>query len=79
MKALISPNEKVYSYDGIFLGFRVAEVSNSIFDVASPLFWVDCPDECAADQWYYFEDQLYIKPEPPPLPEEPEEPSANTP
>jgi hypothetical protein len=31
---------------------RVAEVEENIFEVAEPLFWVDCPDACVADQWY---------------------------
>lgn len=79
MKALISPNEPAYSYDRTLLGQRVAQVSDNEFPVAPPLFWADCPDDCAPDMWYYSEGQLYIKPEPPPLPEEPEEPSANTP
>lgn len=62
MKALISPNEKSYSYDGTILGQRIAQVSDNSFTVAFPLFWIDCPDECIADLWYYFEGQLYIKP-----------------
>lgn len=64
MKALISPNEKVYSYDGTELGSRVAQIEETEFPVAPPLFWIDCPDDCAADEWYYSEGQLYIKPEP---------------
>lgn len=32
---------------------RVAEVSDSSFEVAPPLFWADCSDEVIADQWYY--------------------------
>jgi len=63
MKALISPNEKVYSYDDTELGSRVAQVEETEFPVAPPLFWIDCPDDCAADKWYYSEGQLYIKPE----------------
>jgi hypothetical protein len=32
---------------------RVAEVEENTFEVAEPLFWIDCPDECVADQWCY--------------------------
>jgi hypothetical protein len=53
MNALISPSESVYSYDGSFLGWRVAQVATAPFDVAPPLFWTDCADDVAADQFYY--------------------------
>ena len=66
-KALISPNEApiqyisgwgdappykpVYSnYDN---SCRVAEVLDTAFEVAQPLFWVDCADDVVADQFYY--------------------------
>lgn len=52
-QALISPEEKVYKYDGALLGDRVAEVTTQPFEVASPLFWVACADDVVADQWYY--------------------------
>ena len=39
MYALISPNEKRGNF------FRVAEVAKEPFDVASPLFWVETPQE----------------------------------
>ena len=52
-EALISPTEKVYKYDGTLLGDRVAEVTTQPFEVAPPRFWVACPDDCVADQWYY--------------------------
>jgi hypothetical protein len=52
-QALISPTEKVYKYDGTFLGDRVAEVTAQPFEIAPPLFWVACLDDCVADQWYY--------------------------
>ena len=41
---------------------RVAEVEPQSFEVASPLFWVDCPDDCKADQWYFKDGAVYIKP-----------------
>ena len=52
-QALISPEEKVYKYDGTLLGDRVAEVTISPFEVAPPLFWVACNDDVVADQFYY--------------------------
>lgn len=65
MKALISPLEKVYSYDGIQIGFRVAQVIEQEFDVALPFFWADCPDNCVADEWYYNDGKIEMIPTPP--------------
>lgn len=50
---------------------RVAEVEleNNVFEVSSPLYWFDCPDECKADQWYYKDGQVYIKQQNVPIPE----------
>lgn len=50
---------------------RVAEVvpDNKVFEVHSNLFWVDCPDNCKADAWYYKNGQLNIKPVNVPFPE----------
>jgi hypothetical protein len=50
-KALVSPNEVVEIANAT--GFRVAEVADQAFDVAPPLFWVDCPDECVSDFWFF--------------------------
>lgn len=47
MFALISPNEEVLT------GYRVAEVSAETFEVAEPLFWVDCDDTCKQDLFFY--------------------------
>jgi hypothetical protein len=47
MKALISPTEPRES------GFRVAQVLAQDFPVSDPLFWVDCPDNIVADQFWY--------------------------
>ena len=60
--ALISPNETAWTYTWdqgkqvtveIPNSYRVAEVSDVAFEVAPPLFWVDCADNVAADLWYY--------------------------
>ena len=50
---------------------RVAEVVNdgNTFEVYETLFWVDCPDDCQADAWYYKDGAVYIKPEDAPKPE----------
>lgn len=44
---------------------RIAEVEldNKIFDVSEPLHWLDCPDNCVADLWYYKDGQVLIKPQ----------------
>lgn len=65
--ALISPQELVYSYDGTLLGQRIAETEPITFEVALPLYWVECADEVNADEWYYDENisQCELKPIPP--------------
>ncbi len=62
MKALISPNELVIGSDGVTLGFRVAQVSGLSFDVASPLFWVECSDDVVADQYFYADGVIQLIP-----------------
>ena len=52
-KALISPKELVYKYDGTLLGQRVAQVADQSFEITLPLFWIDCDDSVIADQFYY--------------------------
>lgn len=82
-KALISPNETV-SYISGWTGStppqpiytlipnaeRVAEVADTPFEVASPLFWVDCADDVVADRWYYDSVQqiIIVVPDPAPIP-----------
>lgn len=68
-KALISPIEPRNDSEGNE-GYRVAFVCEEEFDVASPLFWVDCPDSCVQDMWVYVNGQL-VDITPPPLMEEP--------
>lgn len=63
--ALISPNEPVES------GYRVAEVADQSFEVAPPLFWVECADDVVADQFYYDPATKMIIPVPLPTPPEP--------
>jgi hypothetical protein len=44
---------------------RVAQVEpdNKVFEVHSSLIWVDCPENCVADLWYYKDGQVQIKPQ----------------
>ena len=60
MKALISPQEPRET------GYRVAEVvdDHMEFEVAEPLFWVDCADTNKADQCWYDPSDETIKPFP---------------
>jgi hypothetical protein len=44
---------------------RVAQVEpdDKVFEVHSSLIWVDCPDNCVEDQWYYKNGQVQPKPQ----------------
>lgn len=66
MKALISPQEERTTFDGVN-GVRVAEVQENTFEVASPLFWTDCPDNIIADAYLYVIEtsEFYLLDEPP--------------
>ena len=47
MKALINPNEIKET------GYRVCQVEEIEFEVAQPLFWIDCPNDLIADsKWF---------------------------
>jgi hypothetical protein len=50
---------------------RVAEVANTTFPIAPPLFWVDCADDVVADVWYYdsANKTIVLVPSPAPYPE----------
>lgn len=63
MKALISPQELVTDINGN-VGCRIAQISELGFEVAQPLFWIGCPDNCVADEWYYIEQQVLPLPQP---------------
>lgn len=51
---------------------RVVQVEpdNNTFPVHPSLIWVDCPDNCEADRWYYKDNQVQAKPQDVSLPEE---------
>ncbi len=56
MKALISPDEKVYDLENTVIGDRVAGFHEDQFEVAEPLFFIDV-DGSLADkdpQFYYY-------------------------
>jgi len=65
--ALISPNEPMFDYSNppLKIGERIAETTNAQFEIALPLFWVECDDEVVADQWYWNGETCVKKPEPP--------------
>lgn len=50
--ALISPDEKVKNSDGT-VGCRVCEAAFTQFEVAPPLFWVECDTMVSPDNYYY--------------------------
>jgi hypothetical protein len=74
MKALIDPRfsvQYVDSWSGTPLkpvyatypdSARVCQVADAEFEVAQPLFWVDCADDVIADQFYYDTQQNSIFP-----------------
>lgn len=75
-KALISPNEQVSyisGWDGqnpvyTVLGQRVAEVCDAEFEIAAPLFWLDCDDDVVANEYYYDGTAIQAIPESPTKP-----------
>lgn len=72
-KALISPAEDIIdSNTGVVLGVRIAEVNSTTFEVAEPLYWIDCGDEVDATDYYYNTDtnQCVLIPEQVPTAEE---------
>ena len=74
MKALIDPRfsvQYVDSWSGTPLkpvyatypdSARVCQVADAEFEVAQPLFWVDCADDVIADEFYYDTQQNIIFP-----------------
>jgi len=56
MKALISPDEKIYDLESNVIGDRVASFYEELFEVAAPLFFIDIGDLLADkdSQFYYY-------------------------
>lgn len=71
-------NEQTQKYEPVYSEIidcqRVAEVvaDDRIFDVYHTLIWVDCPNDCVADAWYYKDNQCFIKPQDEPQPNAPQ-------
>ena len=78
-KALISPDEITMKYDGTPLGARVAMVADQSFEIALPLFWVDCDDAIEADQFYWDGTSMVAVPPAPPAPAFQTQPIATVP
>ncbi len=79
--ALISPDEQVQYISGwtedkppqpiwttIPNAERIAEVAANQFEVAPPLFWLQCDDQITAELWYYDAIDEQFKQIPPPVP-----------
>lgn len=64
-------------YSEILACQRVAEVGPTEFEVAAPLHWVDCPDDCKADAWYFKDNQVSVKPQDVPSPATPQPQTSN--
>lgn len=88
-KAIISPNESSIQYVSgwtetipvtpIYSTYanscRVAETCETEFEIAPPLFWVDCADNVISDEFYFDTVTLEILPivnVPMPIPTQPE-------
>jgi hypothetical protein len=61
-KALISPLEQRE------VGVRVAQIEVESFEVAEPLFWVDCSDDITTE-YTYLDGEFIAPPEPEPAEE----------
>lgn len=63
MKALISPNDDIFYTSGwngeepirspIPNGQKITQIEENEFEVASPLFWVDCNSSVTVMDYYY--------------------------
>lgn len=92
MNALISPNEISpyivgWTYNAVTRrwepveadvpdSWRVAQVQETTFEVADPMFWTACADDVVADAWYYQTTTGEILPIPAPAPVPTEVPAA---
>ena len=91
MKALINPSEEskyissYNEYEPVYtiLGQTVCEVTENQFEVASPLFWIDCNSDIQP-YWYYYDittKSILIKPDdakaPPPDPKTANQPTTS--
>jgi len=63
------------TYSEVTNCIRVAEVKpdNEVFEVALPLYWVDCSNECNPNDYYFKDNQISLKPQDEPVPPTPVE------
>jgi hypothetical protein len=49
---------------------RIAEVrpNEEVFEVAQPLYWIDCPDSCDANDHYFKDGEFFRIPKEPKIP-----------
>jgi hypothetical protein len=72
MHALVAPHETVqyvsdWTNSGAVIstiGARVAQISDAIFEVAAPLFWVDCDNSITTQGYAYLLDTKAFVPIP---------------
>ena len=67
-KALVSPNE-IRRISETETGYRIADVTDAEFDVASPMFWIDVPDDTTTEKVYNPSNQELVDIFIPPVPE----------
>lgn len=58
MKALIDPTTSIQN------GVRVAQTSEKSFDICTPFYWVVCPENIIADEFFYDEETGQFNPVP---------------
>jgi hypothetical protein len=61
-KALINPLEIMYgNEEGTEQGYRICEVTETEFEVASPLFWIEVADDTNQQLKYYDPNDQQLK------------------
>ena len=72
-RALVSPSETRFgNEEQTETGYRIAEITDTEFPVADPMFWIDCPDDTNPTLKYYDPaDQqiknIWVEPDPEPI------------
>lgn len=64
----VSPPKYAAVMGAVPNALRICQVEDTAFDVAAPLYWVDCPDETIADVYYYDGQNCVLIPTGPPQP-----------
>ena len=71
--------ERVYSYDGTYLGgqvFQVQDTTDGLVDILPNYFWAECADDIVAADSYYDLNDSQIKAKP--VPSQPESTGTQT-